>query len=383
MKDGTLGVGIIGFGFMGKTHAYAHRTLPFFYPSFGVRTKLVGVCTRRAEALEAAQRIGGFEVGVTDHRALLERDDIQIIHVCTPNDAHKEAVVDALAAGKHVYCDKPLARTAGECGEIVAAVEKFGRGQRLVNQVALQCRFYPATLRAKQLVDEGFLGKIFSFRACYLHSSSINPDKSLGWKLDRARGGGGVLLDLGSHVLDLLGHLVGPFEKVMADTATHIKQRPLPGSREMVHVESEDIALLLLRTRDGACGTVEASKLATGSNDELRIEIHGERGAMRFNLMDPNWLEVYDVRDPAEPIGGMRGFKRIETVGRFSPPGGSFPGPAMNVGWLAAHVASVFNFVDCAARGVAAHPDFSEAAELQRVMELAYQSAQRGGWVEV
>src|SRR5690606_10035308 len=145
------------------------------------------------------------------------------------------------------------------------------------------------------IVDEGRLGRIYSFRASYLHASSADPNKPLKWKLDKAQGGGGVLYDLGSHVLDLVNHLIGPFESVFADTHTAVKQRKHADTGAVVDVDTDDLALMLVRTRDGALGSVEASKIATGTNDELRVEIHGEKGALRFNLMDPNWLELYET----------------------------------------------------------------------------------------
>lgn len=381
MVDRSYGVGIVGFGFMGRTHAYAYRTIPFFYSELPIHYRLKAVCTRAPEAIVRAVDVGGFESGVTDYRQLLDRDDIDIIHVCTPNVLHKAMVIDALRAGKHVYCDKPLAASYAECREIVAAVEKYGRG--LTTQVALQYRYLPATMRAKQLIDEGFLGRIWSFRACYLHSSSINPNKPITWKLDKAKGGGGVLLDIGSHILDLLGQFVGPFDRLIADSETFIKRRPRADTGEVVDVQTDDITTLLLRTKDGAMGTVEASKLATGVNDELRFEIHGEKGAMRFNLMDTNWLEVYDTRDAAEPIGGMRGFKKIETCSRYPAPGGQFPGGGYSVGWTRAHVACLYNFLAAIGGKAEARPDFAEAAELQRLMETAYTSAERRTWMSV
>lgn len=381
MSEKTYGVGIVGFGFMGKTHSYGYRTLPFYYSPMPIRTSLKGVCVHRAQTIDEAIAVGGFEFGTTDYRKLLERDDIHIIHICTPNVLHKDQIIQALQAGKHIYCDKPLAMSHAECREINQAVEKYGKG--LVNQVALQYRFYPCTMRAKQLIEEGFLGEIWSFRACYLHASSINRDKPMSWKLDKTQGGGGVLFDLGSHVIDLVGHLIGPFQSLIAECGTMVKERKRADTGERVKVETDDVAMLIARTPGGGVGTIEASKIATGANDELRVEIHGDKAAIRFNLMDPNWLEVYDVRDAAEPIGGMRGFKKIETVSRYPSPGGKFPAPACNIGWLRSHVACLYNFIAAVGGQAKAHPTFAESAELQRLMESAYQSAEQRRWVSL
>jgi predicted dehydrogenase len=381
MSEKTYGVGIVGFGFMGKTHSYGYRTIPLFYGEPPVSYRLRGVCETQPEALAFAKAHLGFEFGVTDYRELVARDDIDIVHVCTPNVYHKPVILDAIRAGKHVYCDKPLAASHKECREIVQALEEHGSG--LVTQVALQFRFVACVMRAKQLIEEGFLGRVFSFRAGFLHSSSINPKKPLTWKLDKKMGGGGVLFDLGSHVLDLLVYLLGPLERVFADCETFFRQRPHAETGEMVDVDADDLSLVLARTRSGALGMIEASKMATGTNSDLKVEIHGEKGAIRFNLMDPNWLEVYDVRDPAEPIGGMRGFRKVETCGRYPSPGGRFPTGAFNIGFLRSHVACLHHFLSAVAGKATAHPTFREAADLQRLMEVSYASAAEGQWKHV
>ncbi len=381
MSDTVYGVGVVGYGFMGKTHTYGYHSIPFFYDELPVEYKLVGVCVRRAETIDDAVKQGKFEFGTTRFEDLLERDDIHIIHVCTPNALHRDQVVRAIEAGKHVYCDKPLGASYADCEAMVDAIKKAPND--IVTQVALQYRFYPATMRARQLVDEGFLGNVYSFRACYLHASNIDPDKPLKWKMDKEKGGGGVLYDLGSHVLDLVNVLVGPFEKVFADTHTATKQRMNSDTGALADVETDDLSIMLLRTQSGALGSVEASKIATGTNDELRVEIHGDKGAIRFNLMDPNWLEVYDLRDNAGPIGGDRGFKKIETVSRYPAPGGAFPAPALNIGWLRAHVACLHHFLSAIGRKAEAHPTIAEAADLQRVMDAAYASAESGSWISL
>ena len=378
MTDKTYGVAIAGYGFMGKTHTFGYHNIPFFYKQPPIHYKMKGVCVRREETIDAAMALGGFEFGTTRYEELLERDDIDIIHVCTPNDLHRDQVIQAVKAGKHVYCDKPLGSSYADCEAMTAAVN--AAPLEIVTQVALQYRFYPCTLRAKQLVEEGFLGKVYSFRACYLHASSIDPNKPLKWKLDKSKGGGGVLYDLGSHVLDLVNHLIGPFTQVLADTHTAIKERKHPETGMMTSVNTDDQTVMLLRTHSGALGNIEASKIATGMNDELRVEIHGEKGALRFNLMDPNWLEIYDTRDAAEPIGGNRGFKKIETVSRYPEPGNGFPAPTLNVGWLRSHVSCLHNFLAAIGGTAAAHPTIPEAAELQRILDAAYKSAEQGAW---
>jgi len=366
----TFGVGIIGFGFMGRTHAYGHINLPLFYDPVPCGTRLVGVADSRAEAAEAARQMLGLEVATTDWRQLLERPDIHIIHVSTPNKFHKEQVLGALAAGKHVYCDKPLCMNRAEAEEIAAALPQA----KVTHQMALNNRFFPATLRAKQLIEEGFLGEVLSFRAAYLHAGSVDPAIPLKWKLDSALAGGGVLLDLGSHILDLIQHFIGPLRIV--DCSTHIAyaDRPLPGEpARTARVEAEDAVFLTVRAENGALGHIEASKIATGAADELRFEIHGSRGALRFNLMQPNFLCAYDQTQPAS----QRGWRALETVSSYPPPAVAFPPPKMTVGWLRGHLACLHNFLSAVAEGRPANPGLEVGVQLQYLMAEAYEKAQQ------
>lgn len=371
MKE--IGVGIIGFGFMGKTHTYGYRTIPLYYDRLPFRIRLVGVCDTAAEVAETAKETLGFAFATTDPDAILARDDIQVVDVCTPNVFHKEIVLKALRDGKHVYCDKPLAATAAEAREILAAMD----GSRSVTQMALQYRFFPVSLRARELVDEGRIGTPLSFRIQYLHSGSVDPTKPLGWKQDKRMGGGGVLFDLGSHALDLAYFLMGEFEDVQARTRILYPQRPDRTGR-MVDVDADDLAIVVATMRSGAVGTIEASKIATGTNDEMRVEIHGDKGALRFNLMEPNYLEFYDNTLPERPLGGLRGYTRIECCQRFDKPGGSFPSSKFSMGWIRAHVHCLYCFLACVDEGRTASPSFRDGAYIQEIMEKAGASDAEG-----
>jgi predicted dehydrogenase len=366
----TLGVGILGFGFMGRAHSYGHINLPLYYDPVPCRTRLIGVATSRLETARAAQRALGFEVATADWRELIERRDIHIIHVCTPNKFHKEQVLAALAAGKHVYCDKPLCVSPAEADEIAAALPRA----TVTHQMVLHNRFHPAIMRAKQMAEHGFLGEVLSVRGAYLHSGSADPAAPLKWKLDSAISGGGVLLDLGVHILDLIQHLVGPLRIV--DCSTHIAfpQRPLPGEPgRKAGVTAEDAVFLTVRTAKGAAGHIEASKIATGAVDDLRFEIHGTRGALRFNLMEPNFLWAYDMTLPSS----QRGWQALETVQSYPPPA-AFPPAKVGVGWLRAHAACLHNFLAAVAEGRPAEPGLDVGVRLQYLMAEAYEKACRG-----
>jgi predicted dehydrogenase len=343
----TLGVGMIGFGFIGKAHAYGYLNLPLFYDPVPVRTRLVGVATSRPETAAKAAEIGGFQFGTADWRELIDRDDIHIINICSPNRLHLEQLLAALAAGKHIYCDKPLVVDAAEAAQVEAALA----GYRGIGQMTLNYRFYPPTLRAQQLIAEGFLGQVVS---------------------------GGVLNDLGSHILDLLDYLVGPVESVLAQTRILYPER-LERTGRRVPVEAEDQVLMLARLAGGALGTIEASKIATGAEDELRFELHGDRGALRFNLMDTNYLEAYDLREPEAPFGGQRGWRKIATVGRYDPPA-VFPAPKGSLGWLRGHVHCLHNFLEGVASGVQPEPSLQRGVDLQRKLAAVARSAETGSW---
>ena len=378
----TLGVGIAGFGFIGKVHAYGYLNMPLFYDPPPLAAKLVGVATSNPDTLKRAQALMGFEFGTTSLPELIARDDIHIIHCCLPNHLHKPLLLEAIRRGKHIYCDKPLAFSAAEADEIVAAMDK-GR-YKGINQMTFQNRFLPATLRAKQLAEEGLLGRVLSFRAAYLHAGYVDPERPMSWRLDRKQGGGGALYDLGAHLLDLLWWLLGDFAAVSAVTEIFTRERPVAkGASAKAPVEVDDLALLTLRLKGGGLGTVEATRVATGANDELRLEIHGTQGALRFNLMEPNWLDVYDLRAPEEPLGGRRGFTRIECVQRYPRPA-VFPGPKFNPGWLRGHVACLHNFLSCIASGREARPSLRDGAYVQRVMDRAYAAASGNGkWLGI
>ena len=373
------GVGIVGCGFIGKVHAYCHTVLPYFYTPLPFRSRLVGVCTSHDETARKAREELGFEFGTTDPEEVIHCDDVDIVHICTPNRFHREQLLSAISVGKHIYCDKPLVPDLTQAREVLAAMGGYDG----VHQMTLQYRFYPATMRAKQLVEEGFLGQVTCFRASYLHAGSIDANKELGWKLD-AEMGGGVLNDLATHVVDLMQHLIGPFDSVFASTRVLFPERPSSADRSVkVSVKAEDHVCITVRNDDGLTGTIEATKIATGAQDELRFEIHGTRGAMRFNLMEPDWLEIYDVGAPSQPIGGRRGFTRVECVQRYPAPGGTFPAPKASIGWLRGHVACLYNFMAAVHEGRKAEPGFEVGAQLQQFVEAAKLSDRERRFVRI
>jgi predicted dehydrogenase len=383
MKKKIIGVGIIGAGFMGKTHTYNYVNLPLFYDGLPFRIKLVGICNRTLSKAQKLKEEFGFDFATSDYRDLLGNEKIDAVDVCTPNSAHHEQITAALDAGKHVYADKPICITDEEADDITehaSNAEKKG----IVHQVAFHNRFFPGMMRMKQLVEEGLLGEPLSFRAWYYHSSNLDPSLSRGWRVRMEEAGGGVLYDMGSHVLDLIYHLLGEYERVNGTAVFLYKERPGEDGKP-APVETEDHVLISARMKNGAIGTVEASKIIAGSNDDLTVELYGTQGAVRYDLMHPNYLYVYDARDP----GMVRGFKAVETVNRDPDSRDMFPGPRMGIGWLRGHIAAQYQFVNSAYKRKKASPSLHEGAYIQRVMNALYRSGIcekpgiPGGWVVV
>ena len=375
----TYKVGILGFGFIGKVHAYGYVNLPLFYDPVPLPARITHVVTSRIETAEKGRQLIGADVAATDYRTVTENPEIDIVHICTPNHLHKDAMLSAMRHGKHIYCDKPLAATMDEARQIRRAMDEY----RGTAQMTLQYRFYPATMRAKQLIEQGALGQILGFRACFLHGGSADPAAPLKWKLTAAAGGG-VIADLASHVLDLVDWTIGPLSAVMAATRIAYAERPLagdPSRREKV--DAEDCVTLLARAESGVVGTIEATKLATGVEDELRLEIHGSRGALRFNGMDPHHLEFCDATASDRPLGGLRGFQRIDTGQRYEPPATGFPSPKCAFGWIRSHLACLANFLEAVAEGRPASPGLPEGIRLQHLMDCVRRSAAENRWVDV
>jgi len=373
----TFNVGILGYGFIGKVHAYAYRCLPFVCDPVPLAARITHVCTGHRETAERAAADLGADHAVTDFRRVTEDPDVDIVHVCTPNHLHAEALLSAIAHGKHIYCDKPLVATEAEADAVAAALDDYAG----TAQMTFHNRFFPATLKAAELADAGFLGEALEFRAVYLHGGSVDPERPMKWKLSGAAGGG-VIPDLASHVLDLLHRLLGPYQRVLAHTKIAYPRRPDPADpSRTVEVDAEDAVQMLVRMESGAVGTVEATKIATGTEDELRFEIHGTGGAMRFRLMEPHYLEVYDAASGG--FGGTPGWTRLATGHRYGPPDTQFPSPKAAIGWTRAHVACLVHFLEAVAEGRPAQPDLGQGIYVQRLLARVRESSAQGRWVEV
>jgi len=374
-----LGVGVIGYGFMGKTHTYAHKTIPLYYDPPPVRTAMKVVCRANPQRLAEAVASGGFERTARSFEEVIADPEVDIVHICTPNAEHMPALRAAIAAGKHIYVDKPVTASLAEADEL----EGLLAGYAGKAQVALQYRFFPATLHARGLIEAGFVGPVTHFRAVYLHSGSVDPLKAVNWK-STAAAGGGAIRDLGPHILDLLWLLAGPFASALCVSRIWSPRRPsLDRPGETMTIDAEEAAAMLLRSADGAFGMLDISKIATGKENEMLIEIHGRHGAIRFNLDEPNYLDVYDARRPDGPLGGSAGWQRLACIQKYPPPGDKFPGGKNSLGWMRAFIHSIYSFLCAIAEGRQGSPTLAEGIHRQRLLEALVASAQRNEWVDL
>ena len=283
--------------------------------------------------------------------------------------------MSAIAHGKHIYCDKPLTQELSDA----LAIREALKGYKGISQMTLQNRFFPATLRAKQLIEEGAIGDILEFRGQYLHSGSADPTAPFKWKL-----AAGVVNDLGSHILDLMNMLIGPFDSLSAVTHIAFPERPSatePG--KMVKVTAEDNMLVTVKLPNGAYGNISASKITTGAEDEFGFAIHGTKGALRWDPMNLDKLFYYDCSAKSSPIGGVRGWTAIDCGQRYDKPAG-FPTPKAPIGWMRGHMHCLYTFLKSVHTGQQLGPSLEDGVKMQEILAKVQESAANGGkWVKI
>lgn len=363
----TYNVGLIGFGFIGKVHAYGYDNIKYYYPNCEFGTRLFGVCSRRQETVDEAKRTLGFSYGTTDYRELINHPDVDIIDICSPNVMHKQQLLEVIKAGKPVYCEKPIVCDMQEVNAIVDALKDYGS----VHQISFHNRFFPSSVKAKNLIENGALGDIISFRSAYYHSGSVDPEKSMGWKQEK---GAGVLLDLGSHVIDLMYFFAGEYSEVCGISKILYPERK-DRTGKKVKVEVEDLFIVNVKMKNSAVGVIEASKVATGTEDELKYEIYGTRGALKYNSMYPNYLEFFNS------VEKDAGFKRIPTASKY--PESTFPTEKSAVGWTRAHIHSIYNFLKCVHYNRQASPSLYDGIYNMKVCESARISSVKKEFLDI
>jgi len=368
----TYRVGVIGFGFMGKTHLYGYKTIPFYYGYLPIPIKLQAICTKTQASADTAVRDYGFEYGTTDLQAFFNNNELDIIHICSPNKAHKEAIKEAIRRGIHIYCEKPMTVSSADAKEIVTALQ----GSKLISQVVFHNRFYTSTMRAKEILDNGILGRPLTFRVRYLLNVNLDKNSKVSWRNFE----GGALFDVGTHVIDLAYHLLGEFDSVVGKKWTLYETRP-DGLGGMVNITQDDAFIAMLHAKNGATGIIEANKITAGAINNFIVEINCENGSLRINLEDPNWLEIFDNHDQSGAYGGNRGYKRIECMNRY--PERVFPTERHGQGWLSGHVHCLYTFL-CAIRdNRPSHPSLEDAAYTQLIIDRVIQSSDENRWVDI
>ncbi|KRB31229.1 MULTISPECIES: Gfo/Idh/MocA family protein [Mesorhizobium] len=384
----TLNVAMIGGGFMGKAHALAYAAMPmFFWPAPAIPVRKVVVDVTEALADEGRRRYG-FEESSADWRAVVKRPDIDVIDIVTPNDSHAAIAIAAAEAGKHIICEKPLARGGDEAKTMLDAVNKAG----VIHMVAFNYRRTPAVALARQYIEEGRIGTILNFRGTYLQDWSADPDSPLSWRFQKKIAGSGSIGDIGTHVVDLARYLVGEIAEVSALVRTYNKTRPIQRGNldrlgaaeknigaERAEVDVDDEVVTLLKFADGAIGSLEATRNAYGRNNFITFEIHGTKGSIAFNYERRDELQVMFADDPAD----ARGFRTVYSGPAHPYGAGLWPIPALGIGYSETKIVECFDFFSAIVSGRQPSPNFEDGYKTERVADALIESGESGQWTKV
>ncbi len=373
-----LNIGMIGYGFMGRAHSNAYIKVPHFF-DLEYRPVLKACCARNEEKIKEFAAKWGYESYETDWRRLIQRDDIDAVDICVPNNLHREIAIAAAEAGKMVLCEKPLAMNTAEGEEMVQAVEEAG----VANMVWYNYRRVPAVTLSKQLLDEGRLGRVFHYRAQFLQDWTISAELPQGgtalWRLDAKAAGSGVTGDLLAHCIDTALWLNGPITSVCAMTETFVKQRKHQLTGQVEPVEIDDACAFLCRFANGSLGLFESTRYARGHKALYTYEVNGEHASLRWDLHDLHRLQYFDHRDDSI----VRGWRNVHVSDSDQPYMGHWWVPGLQIGYEHSFVHQVADFLDALAQGKPCEPTFRTALETQKVCDAVLQSAREGSWVSI
>ena len=379
MTKKELRIGLIGGGFMGRTHTNGYKRVGDFFPELEYRPVLKAVCSRTADRVKAFAEQWGYESVETDWKAVIARNDIDAVDICTPNNMHAEIAIAAAEAGKMVLCEKPLCRNLAEGQKMVDAVEKAG----VKNTVWYNYRRLPAVTLAKQIIDSGKLGRIFHYRANFLQDWTINADLPQGgeglWRLDIDAAGSGVLGDLLSHCIDAAIWMNGSIKDVSAVTETFIKERVHQATGQMQKVGIDDACIFHCHFENGSLGLFESTRYARGHKALYTFEINGEHASIRWDLHDLNKLEFFDHAD--ESI--VRGWRTIHVTDGDQPYMNKWWVPGLSIGYEHSFVHQVADFLKSLETGEPCAPTFKDALETEKVCQAVLDSAASRSWKDI
>jgi predicted dehydrogenase len=377
-----LGVGMVGYAFMGAAHSQAWRTAGRFF-DLPLEPELTALCGRDESAARAAAAKLGWQSVETDWKRLIARDDVDLVDVCTPGDTHAEIAIAALDAGKHVLCEKPLANTVAEARAMVVAAERAAaKGVR--STVGFNYRRVPAVALAKRLVEQGRIGEVRHVRGTYLQDWIVDPEFPLVWRLQKDKAGSGALGDIGAHVVDMAQFVLGDrLTGVSALTETFVKDRPLPtassglsaaGSAERGEVTVDDAALFIGRFGGGAVANFEATRFATGRKNALRLEVNGSAGSLAFDFEAMNELSFFDGGEDPETAG----FRRILVTEPSHPYAGAWWPPGHGLGYEHTFTHEIADLLRDLGAGTDPSPSFADGLQVQLVLDAVSRSAESG-----
>ena len=374
-----IGVGMFGYAFMGKAHTNAFKKLAYIWDPPPARPKLIGIAGRDESSVRHAAERYGYRKAYTDWRHLVEDDEVQLFDNGGPNHLHAEPSIAAADAGKHVLCEKPLARSADEARAMWEAAERAG----VKHMTGFNYRFVPALRQARELIQSGALGRIYHFRARYLQESLVSPDHPMTWRHERETAGSGALGDLGAHIIDLARFLVGEITRVGALAQTFTAQRPRADGSGTGRVTVDDAVAAAVEFDGGAIGTLEASRVASGRKNHQVIEVNGERGSIAFDLERLNELNVYwEGEDPAE----TRGFHNALVTEGHHPWLAHWWPRGHVLGWEHTFVHEIAHLLDCIVHDRPVAPDgatFEDGYRAALVSDAILASAEERTFVDV
>ncbi|MCL5986859.1 MAG: Gfo/Idh/MocA family oxidoreductase [Actinobacteria bacterium] len=381
----TINIGLVGYGFMGKAHSFAYRNVSNFY-NINTVPVMKAICGRDEEAVKRAAKVYGWGSYETSWEKLVKRNDIDLIDIVTPNADHKDVAIAASRAGKHILCEKPLATNFADAKEMLEAAQASGKK----HMICFNYQKAPAIGLVKKLIEDGYIGKIYHFRAEYLLDYLVDPNVPLGWQLKKEVSGAGAHGNVNPHIINMARYLVGDVEKVVGMQETFIKERPIPvgrgsaqlgikASKELDKVTVDDATLFLAKFKNGALGSFEASWLANGHKNGQKLEINGSKGSIIWHFEDMNILWFYSIEDPKE----IRGFRRIQATEPEH--------PYMEAWWPVGHIIGyentfinlIYDFMKAIDEDVMPFPSFVDGVECQRVLEAVEKSIIEQRWIEV